>query len=141
MSLTELLPHVNAGFNTLVTVLLISGFVAIRRGNRTLHPRLMLSALGAGVAFLCGYLLRFGLTGHKRFPGDDWVRTLFLMILATHTLLAVAVVPMILRTIHLGVKESFAKHKRLARATLAIWLYVAVTGVVIYLMNNHVRPH
>jgi putative membrane protein len=101
----------------------------------------MLSAFGVGLLFLGGYLLQVGLTGHKRFPGDDWVRSLFLGILLSHTLLAVVVVPLVLRTLYLGLKERLEAHKPLARVTLALWLYVAVTGVVIYWMNNHLRPH
>lgn len=101
----------------------------------------MLSAVATGVLFLVGYGLQVGLAGHKRFPGDDWVRTLFLVILGTHTLLAMAVPPLVARVIYLAAKERFEAHRPLARVTLAIWLYVAVTGVVIYAFNNHIRPH
>lgn len=141
MTALELLPHVNAGLNATVASLLLAGFIAIRRGKRKLHPKLMLSAFGVGILFLIGYVLQVGLTGHKRFPGDDWVRTAFLAILLSHTALAVIVVPLVIRTIYLGLKERLEQHVPWARVTFAIWFYVAVTGVVIYAMNNHVRPH
>lgn len=135
----ELLPHLNAVLNLVVVVLLVSGFVAIRRERRTLHPKLMVSAIGVGCLFLVGYVLQVYLVGHQRFPGDDWVRTAFLIVLGTHTLLAVVVVPLILRTVYLGAKQRLASHRWLARITLAIWMYVAVTGLFIYVMNNYVR--
>jgi putative membrane protein len=138
--MAELLPHWNAALNVGIAVLLVSAYAAIRRGRRDLHPRLMLGALGLGAAFLVSYVALVALVGHRRFPGDDWVRTLFLAILATHTALAVAVVPLALRTVYLAAQQRFAEHRRIARITLPLWLYVAVTGVVIYWMNNHLRP-
>ena len=141
MTLVEALPHINAALNGTVAALLIAGFVAIRKGKRELHPKLMLSAFGVGLVFLAGYVLQVALTGHKRFPGDDWVRSAFLVVLLTHTILAVVIVPLVLRTLYLGLKKRLDEHKRIARITFALWLYVAVTGVVIYAMNNHLRPH
>jgi putative membrane protein len=120
--------------------LLIGAFVAIRRGNRELHPRLMLSALAFGIGFLILYVVQVALTGHRRFPGDDAVRTLFLAILATHTTLAVLAVPLVLRSVHLAARARFAEHRRLVRITYPVWLYVSLSGVVIYWMNNHLRP-
>ena len=134
------LPHLNALLNLGVSLLLIAGFVAIRRGRRRLHPKLMLGAFALGLLFLAGYVTQVALSGHQRFPGDDWVRTLFLAILTSHTLLAIATVPLILRVIYLGANRRFAQHRRLARVALPVWLYVALTGVVIYWMNNHLRP-
>ncbi len=140
MTLKQLLPHWNAVLNVIIVILLLSAFVAIRRGNRTLHPKLMISAVSIGVIFLLSYLLQVYLTGHQRFPGNDWVRTLFLMILLTHTILAVVIVPFLFRTLYLAYHQSFEKHRWIARFTFAIWIYVATTGVVIYWMNNHLRP-
>jgi putative membrane protein len=134
------LPHLNAFLNLGIFLLLIAGFVAIRRGRRRLHPRLMLSAFALGVLFLAAYVAQVVFSGHQRFPGDDWVRTVFLTILTSHTLLAIAAVPLIVRVIYLGANRRFEQHRRLARVTLPVWLYVALTGVVIYWMNNHLRP-
>ncbi len=140
MTLVEVLPHVSGALNALVATLLIAGFVAIRRGHRTLHPRLMLGAFGVGLVFLACYATQVILTGHRRFPGDDWVRTLFLAILLTHTVLAVSIVPLVLRTLYLAYHQRFVTHRWWARITFPVWVYVAVTGVVIYWMNNHLRP-
>lgn len=136
----ELLPHTNATFNAAMTVSIIAGFAAIRRGNRELHPKLMKSGIVFGALFLISYVVQVTLVGHQRFPGDDWVRAVFGVILTTHIFLAVVVVPLILRTAFLAVRERFAEHRRIARITFPIWLYVAVTGLVIYAMNNHLRP-
>lgn len=138
--MSALLPHLNAALNLAVVVLLAAGFVAIRQDRRTLHPKLMLSAIGVGVLFLVGYVAQVILVGHQRFPGDDWVRTAFLVVLGTHTLLAVVVVPMIVRTAYLGLHARLAAHRRLARVTFSIWMYVGLTGLFIYAMNNYVRP-
>lgn len=136
----ELLPHLSGLLNAVVAALLLAGFVAIRRGHRRLHPRLMLSAVAAGVVFLACYGLQVALVGHRRFPGDDAVRTLFLVVLGTHTALAVTVPPLVLATLYLAWRGDHARHRRLARVTFPVWSYVAVTGVLIYILNNHVRP-
>jgi putative membrane protein len=136
----EMLPHVGGALNAAVFALLIAAFVAIRRGRRELHPKLMLSAFALGVGFLVLYVAQVALMGHRRFPGDDAVRTLFLAILGTHTVLAVASVPLVLRAVYLGARERFPEHRRIVRFTYPIWLYVSLTGVVIYWMNHHLRP-
>jgi len=138
--MAEYIIHINASMNILITALLISGYVAIRRGNRELHPKLMLTAFGVGVLFVIGYVTQVRLLGHGHFPGDDWVRKLFLAILLTHTVCAVGVVPLVLRAIYLGLKGRFDSHRRIAPWAFSIWLYVSVTGVVIYWMNNYLRP-
>jgi putative membrane protein len=140
VSTLDLLPHLSAALNGVMFALLIAGFAAIRRGRRDLHPRLMLSALALGVAFLILYVVQYSLTGHRRFPGDDAVRTLFLAILTTHTMLAVVAVPLILRSVYLAARARFPEHRRLVRFTYPIWLYVSFTGLVIYWMSNHLRP-
>ena len=138
--LVDLLPHWNALLNAVNTALLLLGRAAIRRGDRRLHRRRMLAAVGVGAAFVASYVVTVLLRGHGRFPGDDWLRTVFLAILGTHTALAVVVVPLIGRTLFLALRERFEEHQRLARLTYGIWLYVAATGVVIYLLNNWIRP-
>ena len=140
MTAMELLPHLYGGLNAVVAALLLGAFAAIRRGNRRLHARLMIGAIVVGLIFLSLYVLHFFISGHHRFPGDDWVRTLFLVILGSHELLAVIVVPLLVRTVVLAGKGRFEEHRRIVRFTYPIWLYVAVTGVVIYWMNQHLRP-
>lgn len=136
----EVLAHWNAGLNAAIVVLLVWGRLAISRGDRVLHPRLMLVAVGVGAVFVVGYVLQVWLVGHQRFPGNDWVRTLFLTILVSHIALAVTVVPLVMRVLYLASRQRHAEHRRIARIAFPVWLYVAVTGVVIYGMNQHVRP-
>jgi len=140
MDAQKLLPHVNGALNAGITALLIAALVAIRRGRRETHRRLMLSAVSLGTLFIGLYVIQTSLSGHRRFPGDDWVRTFFLWVLSTHTVLAVAVVPLVARTLYLALGERFAEHRRIVRVTYPVWLYVALTGLFIYWMNNFVRP-
>ena len=127
--------------NGLSAVLLVVALVAIRRGQRDRHRNLMVTNLGVSILFLALYVTQIVTVGHKRFPGDDWVRTVFLAILTSHTILAVSLVPLALRTFFLGFKERFPEHRKIARITFPVWLYVSVTGVVIYWMVNHLRPY
>jgi putative membrane protein len=140
MDLAEVLPSLLATLNGVSVVLLVTGFAAIRRGHRDRHRTLMLTNLGVSVLFIVVYVAQMSLVGVTRFPGDDWVRSLFLAILTSHTILAVTLVPLVLRTVHLAFKESFAGHRRIARVAFPIWLYVSATGVAIYWMNHHLRP-
>ncbi len=139
-AMLELLAHANAALNAAIAVLLIWGRLAIWRGDRVLHPRLMLAAVGVGAVFVAGYVLQVWLVGHQRFPGSDWVRTLFLTILVSHIALATTVVPLVMRVLYLASRQRYAEHRRIARIAFPVWLYVAVTGVVIYWMNQHLRP-
>lgn len=135
------MPHLNGLFNAIIAVLLLAALRAIRRGDRERHRRLMLSATSVGLVFVLGYVLQTWLEGgHRRFPGDDAVRTLFVVILASHTALSVLLVPLLATTLAFALRGSFDRHRRLARLTFPAWLYVAVTGVAIYVMNRHVRP-
>lgn len=133
-------PHLLGALNVLLTALIVGGFVAIRRGNRDMHPRLMKSALAVSVLFLSGYLVQTAVAGHRRFPGDDWVRTTFVVVLTSHTLLAVAIVPLVVRTAWLAAQDRFEEHRRIAKVTFPLWVYVSATGVLIYWMNNFLRP-
>jgi putative membrane protein len=127
--------------NALSAVLLVTAFAAIRRGQRERHRNLMVTNLGVSILFLVCYVVQIATLGHKSFPGDDWVRTVFLTILTSHTILAVCLVPLALRTFFLAFRQRFTEHRRIARITLPVWLYVSVTGVVIYWMVNHLRPY
>jgi putative membrane protein len=129
-----LLPAVNATLNSLATVLLVAGYALIRQGRREAHRRAMLAALACSTLFLISYLAYHAQVGSVRFQGTGAVRTIYFAILLTHTVLAAAVPFLALRTLFLAHRERLAEHRRLARWTLPIWLYVSVTGVVIYVM-------
>ena len=137
-SLAGALPTVNAALNALAFVLAALGFVAIRRGARERHRRLMLAACATSALFLASYLTRVVLTGTHRFPGEGALRAAYLSILGSHTLLAAVALPLVLRTLFLALRARFPDHRRIARATLPIWLYVSVTGVVVYILLYHV---
>jgi putative membrane protein len=100
----------------------------------------MLAALGSSLLFLAGYLTRIALTGTHAFPGSGGFRAVYLAVLASHTLLAAAAAPLILRTLFLAFRARFPAHRRIARATLPVWLYVSVTGVAVYVMLYHLAP-
>jgi putative membrane protein len=138
--LAEVLPTVNAALNGLAFVLLVVAWRAIKRGDRARHRALMLSALGCSALFLVGYLTRVTLTGTHRFPGGGGLRAAYLALLGSHTLLAVVCLPLVLRALHLALRDRFAEHRRIARWTFPIWAYVSVTGVVVYAMLYHLAP-
>ncbi len=129
-----LLPAVNAGLNSLATVLLIAGYVLIRQGRREAHRLAMLSAFTCSILFLVSYLTYHAQVGSVPFKGQGGIRTLYFAILITHTILAAAVPFLAGRTLFLAFRDRLREHRRLARVTLPIWLYVSVTGVVIYVM-------
>jgi putative membrane protein len=134
VSLGQALPPLNAALNAASAALLLAGWRAIRAGRRERHRRFMLSAFGCSALFLVGYLTRIALTGTHRFPGGGALRAAYLLVLGSHTLLAALALPLVLRTLFLGLRERFPEHRRLARFTLPVWLYVSLTGVVVYLM-------
>ena len=134
------LPHLNAGLNAASAVLLSAGFVAIRRRNIPLHRRLMLSSVVVSSAFLVSYLYYHAHAGVTRFAGTGPARPVYFTILSTHTVLAAAIVPLVAVTLYRALRERFPLHRRIARWTLPLWLYVAVTGVVVYAMLYHVYP-
>lgn len=133
-TLGGILAPVNAGLNLAATVALVTGFVFIRSGNREAHRKAMLTAVGASALFLVFYVTRFSLTGTHTFAGVGTVRTVYLTILFSHMVLAVVVVPLVLRLLYLAFNGRDAEHRRLARWTFPVWLYVSVTGIVVYLM-------
>jgi putative membrane protein len=140
MSLATVLPGLNATLNGLSAVLLTLGFVAIKRGRRDVHRAFMLAACGTSVLFLAGYLTRVALTGVHRFPGDGALRATYFAVLGSHTLLAVATLPLVLRTLYLAWRARFGEHRGVARFTFPVWLYVSVTGVVVYVMLYQLAP-
>lgn len=128
------MPSVNATMNALAASFLVAGFVAIRRGKRELHRKLMLGALAASGVFLVGYLVYHWFHGDTLYPVDAPWRTAYLAVLASHVVLSIIVFPMIIATFWFALSGRFARHRRLARVTLPIWLYVSVTGVAVFLM-------
>lgn len=128
------LPTVNAALNATSAVLLVVGYLLIRRGRRNAHRNVMIAALISSVGFLLSYLLYHYQVGSVRFQGTGTVRTVYLTILATHTVLAAAVPVLAVAVVVLAARRRFRRHKALARWTLPIWLYVSVTGVVVYWM-------
>jgi putative membrane protein len=128
------MPGVNATLNATSATLLVLGFGAIRSGRREVHKRLMVAAFAASAVFLVGYVLYHYAHGDTQYQGTGTIRIVYFTILITHVLLSIVMLPMILTTFYLATRERFTTHKRLARWTLPIWLYVSVTGVVIYLM-------
>jgi len=140
VSLGEILPPVNAALNASSAALVFLGWRAIRAGQRARHRNLMLSALGTSALFLVGYLTRIALTGTHRFPGTGWLRSGYLLLLGSHTILAAVIVPLIAVTLWLAWKGRFDAHRRIARYTLPAWLYVSVTGVLVYVMLYWVAP-
>ena len=128
------MPAVNASLNATAVALLLAGLIAIRNGKREVHKRLMVSAFAASAVFLVGYVLYHYAHGDTRYEGVGAIRIVYFTILITHVLLSIVMLPMILTTFYLAARERFAAHKKLARWTLPIWLYVSVTGVVIYFM-------
>jgi putative membrane protein len=134
------LPKLNACLNALSAVWLISGLVFIRRGRVSEHRFCMLAAVVTSMLFLTSYIVYHAQVGTTRFQTQGWVRHLYLLILGTHTILAVLVVPLVLITLRRALGRRFDRHRRMARITWPIWVYVSVTGVVIYWMLYHIDP-
>jgi uncharacterized membrane protein YozB (DUF420 family) len=131
------LPTVNAVLNASAAVAMVVGVVAIRRGRVPVHRACMLTAVGLSVLFLCSYLVYHAQVGSRPYGGGGWLRTLYFAILLTHTVLAVAIVPLVGTTLYRALRSQFTRHARLARVTFPLWLYVSVTGVVVYWMLYH----
>ncbi len=127
-------PTLNAGLNATCAVLLILGWVLIKTDRRGAHRWAMISAFLCSTAFLACYLWYHFHVGSVRFQKTGLIRTVYFTILITHTTLAVVVLPVIIRTLFLAVKERFDEHRRWARWALPVWLYVSVTGVIVYWM-------
>lgn len=128
------LPALNATLNGLAAIFLVAGYAMIRRGERTLHKRCMLGALTASALFLTSYVIYHANAGSRPFQGEGPIRVVYFAILITHVVLAAAILPLALATTVRGLRSQFDRHVRIARWTLPLWLYVSVTGVVIYLM-------
>ena len=136
----SVLPHFNALLNASSFVLLASGYFFIRRGRVHAHRTCQISALTASVVFLISYVVYHQHHGVTKFAGQGMARPIYFVILGTHTFLAVAIVPLVIITLRRALRGDFLRHKAIARWTLPLWLYVSVTGVVVYLMLYHLYP-
>lgn len=134
------LPHLNAILNTTSALLLLSGFRFIRLGRIRAHRNCQVTAVVTSALFLISYLTYHYYHGATRFAGQGIVRPVYFTILITHTILAVVIVPLIIVTLYRAVRGDFISHRRIARWTLPLWLYVSVTGVVVYLMLYQIYP-
>ena len=132
-----LLPTLNAVLNSASAILLTTGFVFIRRGKVAAHRACMLGAFAVSVLFLASYLVYHYHAGSRPFAGQGWIRPLYFALLISHVVLAAVIVPLALTTIYRGLTLQVERHKRIARRTLPIWLYVSVTGVIVYLLLYH----
>jgi putative membrane protein len=140
MALEQVHPAINAALNLTSFVFLVLGRVAIARGDAALHKRRMLSAFTASSVFLVSYLIRYAVSGTHKYPGAGWDRTLYLVILMTHMVLAMALLPLVIGALRRALRGEFAAHRRLVRFAWPIWIYVSATGVLVYLMLYHLAP-
>lgn len=140
MTWEHLHPAINAALNGTCAVLLIAGRIAIARRDAGAHRRLMLGAFAASTVFLISYLIRFATTGAHRYPGDGWDKIAYLIILFSHMVLAVVLVPLVIRALQHALRGDFPKHLRIVKWGWPIWMYVSVTGVIVYFMLYHVAP-
>ena len=128
------LPSLNAGLNAASALLIILGFILIRQGAWTAHALCMCTALGTSTLFLISYLTYHFFHGATHFAGHGWIRPVYFTILISHTFLAVIVVPLTLITLYRALRSQFDRHIKIAKITFPIWLYVSVTGIVVYWM-------
>jgi uncharacterized membrane protein YozB (DUF420 family) len=133
VSVTDL-PAVNAALNSTCAVLLVIGWFLIRRGRIAQHRAVMIAAFTTSCMFLVSYLIYHAQVGSVRFTGQGTIRVVYFTILLTHTVLAAAIVPLVLVTLSRGLKRQDVRHRAIARWTMPIWLYVSITGVIVYLM-------
>jgi uncharacterized membrane protein YozB (DUF420 family) len=133
MEITDL-PALNAVLNGTAAAFLTAGYIQIRRGRTEMHKRCMLAALATSALFLISYVVYHANIGSRPFPGEGFTRVVYFTILITHVVLAAVILPLALTTATRGLRAQYDRHVRIARLTLPLWLYVSVTGVVIYLM-------
>jgi uncharacterized membrane protein YozB (DUF420 family) len=139
MTLSDL-PAVNAALNTLSTIFLTCGYVFIRRQRQVAHRNCMIGAVISSALFLTCYLIYHYNAGRTVFRDPAWFRPIYLTILLTHTILAVVIVPMVLTTLYRAATRQFDRQKKIARWTWPIWMYVSITGVIIYFLLYHIFP-
>lgn len=131
------LPTLNASLNAVAATLLLSGYIAIKKKNKELHKKLMVATFIVSSLFLTSYLIYHYYVGSVKFPDLGWIKTVYLLILIPHIILSTVMVPMILKTFWHAYRQEWEKHKKIARLTFPIWMYVSITGVIIYFMLYH----
>ena len=131
------LPALNAALNATSAALLVAGYGMIRSGRREAHRRFMVGAVAVSTLFLISYLTYHAQVGSVRFQKTGWIRTFYFAVLISHTVLAAATPPLVLVTLYRAAKGRFERHRTIARITLPVWLYVSITGVVVYMMLYH----
>ena len=134
------LPHLNAFLNSTSALFLIAGYGFIRGGRIQAHRNCQVTAVATSTLFLISYLTYHYYHGDTRFLGQGLVRPFYFAILISHVILAIVIVPLVLITLYRAVRLDFIRHRRIARWTLPLWLYVSVTGVIVYLMLYHIYP-
>lgn len=140
MTWEQLHPALNAALNLTCFVFLVLGRMAIARGDEALHKKRMLTAFAASAVFLVSYLIRFATTGAHKYPGESWDKIVYLIILFSHMILAVVLVPLVITALRRAFAGNFAGHKKIVKSTWPVWMYVSVTGVIVYLMLYHLAP-
>src|SRR5918996_541863 len=135
------LPHLNACLNGTSALLLFSGYTFIRSRNVIAHRACQIGALGISLLFLASYLTYHYHHGATRFQGTGLARPIYFTVLTSHTILAMVIVPLVILTFYRAFRGEFSKHRRIARITLPLWLYVSITGVIVYLMLYQIYPH
>ena len=131
------LPALNASLNALASVFLVAGYIMIRSGRRDAHKRCMLLALATSALFLASYVVYHANAGSVPFRGVGAIRVVYFAVLIPHVILAATILPLALVTVARGLRGDYDRHVRIARWTLPLWLYVSVTGVIVYLMLYH----
>ena len=134
------LPHFQALLNSAATIMLGAGFYFIRQHQHTRHRNCMITALVISSVFMISYLSYHAAVGYMPFAGQGMIRPVYFTLLASHVILAAAIVPLVLITVYFALRGHFTRHPRIARWTLPLWLYVSISGVVIYLLGFHVYP-
>ena len=140
MSYISYLPHLNAILNATCALLLFSGYSFIRAGRVAAHRTCQMAAVIVSVIFLASYLTYHYQHGATRFAGEGLARPIYFTILISHTILAIVIVPLVGITLYRALKADFVRHRKIARLTLPLWLYVSITGVIVYLMLYQIYP-
>lgn len=134
------LPHLNACLNSTSALLLFSGYTFIRKRNVVAHRACQIAALAISILFLASYLTYHFNHGTTRFQGTGFARPLYFTILTSHTILAMVIVPLVILTFYRAFRGDFVRHRKIAKITLPLWLYVSITGVIVYLMLYQIYP-
>ena len=140
MTWDHLHPAINAALNGTCFVFLVLGRIAIARGDQALHKKRMLTAFAASTVFLVSYVIRFATTGAHKYPGEGIDKTIYLVTLLSHMVLAVVLVPLVIVALRRAFRGDFAAHRTIVQFAWPIWAYVSVTGVIVYLMLYHLAP-